>query len=320
MVVVRKRCLAWDWTCTRDVPNRMNSVDFDGPMHSVSNWNIWEPPELKDRAAFRPMIHLQPELEGEEWQTLLKSDAKIVHYFNEPERNGISAEYAAQKWHDQVVPTLRKQHHMKLVSPSCASDPAGTAWLKEFMSKVQDEPPDYVGVHYYGTHAEDAKKFLHNIREAYPKYHIIVSEIASISREKKNVYAFTRNMANWMDKTDWIFEYAFFGCMRTMPDNFVSPEARLMTKKGQFTKLMKLLMHEQPIKKEHSHKAQAAEGQDDSGDKVHSRDTDHKDGEADTDKGGKIEQKPHEDKSHLEEDEPEDDDPVEGDNQQGDEK
>ncbi|KAF3940588.1 hypothetical protein ABW19_dt0209052 [Dactylella cylindrospora] len=289
-MVVRKRCLAWDWTNTRDCPQQINKVDFDGPMHCVSNWNAWEPPELKDRAPFRPMIHLQPELEGDEWQTIVDSDAKIVHYFNEPERNGIACDFAVQKWHDQVVPTLRKQHHKKLVSPSCASDPAGTKWLKDFMNKVKDAPPDYIGVHYYGTHAADAKEFLHKIHKEYPKQPIIVSEIASISRNKKNVYAFTRNIANWMDQQDWIFEYTFFGCMRNMPDDFVSPEARLMTPKGDFTKLMKLLMHEQPIKKEHSHKAQDAEAKEGGGN------------------GG--EKRQHDDGARPDEtDEPEDDDP-----------
>ncbi|KAK6341556.1 hypothetical protein TWF696_008628 [Orbilia brochopaga] len=262
-MVVRKRCLAWDWTDTRDCPQLINKVDFDGPMHSVSNWNVWEPPELKGRADFRPMIHLQPELEGEEWQTLLKSDAEIVHYFNEPERNGISCDLAAQKWHDQVVPQLRKLHHKKLVSPSCAGDDAGIAWLKDFMNKVKDDPPDFVGVHYYGDHAADAKKFLQKIHEEYPKQKLIVSEIACISRNKKNVYAFTRNMANWMDQTDWIFEYTFFGCLKTMPDDFVSPQARLMSQQGQFTKLMKILMHQQPITKAHKDKVQASDKDDD---------------------------------------------------------
>ncbi|KAF3916313.1 hypothetical protein ABW21_db0203782 [Orbilia brochopaga] len=297
-MVVRKRCLAWDWTDTRDCPQQINHVDFDGPMHS-------EPPELKGRAAFRPMIHLQPELEGEEWQTLLKSDAGIVHYFNEPERNGISCDLAAQKWHEQVVPQLRKLHHKKLVSPSCAGDDAGVAWLKDFMNKVKDDPPDYVGVHYYGEKTADAKRFLQKIHEEYPKYKIIVSEIACISRNKKNVYAFTRNMANWMDQTDWIFEYTFFGCLKTMPDDFVSPQARLMSPQGQFTKLMKLLMHEQPITKAHKEKAQAADkngdekGGDGKKDGNRPDEGQHHDQHSNDKKGG------HDD----EQDEPDDDDP-----------
>ncbi|KAJ6262987.1 hypothetical protein Dda_1545 [Drechslerella dactyloides] len=304
-MVVRKRCLAWDWTDTRDCPQEINNVDFDGPMHSVSNWNVWEPPELKGRAAFRPMIHLQPELEGEEWQTLLKSDADIVHYFNEPERNGISSDLAAQKWHEQVVPQLRKLHHKKLVSPSCAGDDAGVAWLKDFMNKVKDEPPDFVGVHYYGTSSSDAKKFLHKIHDEYPKQKLIVSEIASISRKKQNVYAFTRNMANWMDQTDWIFEYTFFGCLKTMPDDFVSPQARLMSQQGKFTKLMKLLMHEQPITKAHKEKAQAGDKDGDAKGKAH-------------ESGGKAPDEGHQHDQHdknnkgghdNEQDEPDDDDP-----------
>lgn len=39
-MVIKKRCLLWDWTNTRDVPNQMAKVDFGGPMHSVSNVSL----------------------------------------------------------------------------------------------------------------------------------------------------------------------------------------------------------------------------------------------------------------------------------------
>ncbi len=52
---------------------------------------------------------------------------------------------------------------------------------------------------------------------------VIVSEIASIDRNGQNVARFTAEMANWMDGQDWIVEYGFFGCMRQVADNFVTP-------------------------------------------------------------------------------------------------
>jgi hypothetical protein len=80
----------------------MDTVKFDGPISSVSNWNAWIPPELKGRAPFRPMIHLERELNGNEWQWIQDSDQSIIHFFNEPERNGISPQKAADYWHNQV--------------------------------------------------------------------------------------------------------------------------------------------------------------------------------------------------------------------------
>jgi hypothetical protein len=101
-MVIKKRSLLWDWTNTQEVPQQMDKVNFDGPISSVSNWNAWVPPELKSRAPFRPMIHLERELAGNEWKWILESKESIVHFFNEPERAGISVEKAAKYWKDQV--------------------------------------------------------------------------------------------------------------------------------------------------------------------------------------------------------------------------
>lgn len=76
---------------------------------------------------------------------------------------------------------------------------------------------------------------------------MVVSEIASISRDKAEVFAFTAQLANWMDGCPWVYEYSFFGCMRELADDFVSPEAQLMNADGSFKDLMVKLMNEQPM-------------------------------------------------------------------------
>ena len=83
--------------------------------------------------------------------------------------------------------------------------------------------------------------------QKYPRYSIVVSEIASTSRDAKEVFAFTAEVANWMDQCPWILEYAFFGCMAKLADDFVSPQAQLMNPDGSLTDLMKKLMNEQPM-------------------------------------------------------------------------
>ncbi|KAL9620733.1 MAG: hypothetical protein Q9160_004746 [Pyrenula sp. 1 TL-2023] len=254
-MVIRKRGLLWDWTNSSGpgnpgVPWAMDAVNFKGPMESVSNWNTWVPPELKGRAPYRPMVHLEPQLQGQEWQNVINSKGDIVHFFNEPERNGISPEKAQQDWANQML-SLRRQHGKKLVSPSCSNDQNGQNWINKWLSLVQ-EKPDFLGLHYYGTKSGDAIAFIQHMHQQHPNLKIIVSEIASISRNKHEVYQFTFEVANWMDKTDYIFEYSFFGAMRKMPDNFVSPQAVLMKPDGHFTQLMRYLMNDQPM---HFHKA-----------------------------------------------------------------
>ena len=146
-----------------------------------------------------------------------------------------------------MVP-LRKNKGKKLVSPSCSNDAAGQAWIADFMNRVSANPPDYLGLHYYGTNGNDAIAFIEDMHKKHPKQPIIVSEIASISRTYNDVLGFTAQLANWMDETSYVFEYGFFGCMEHLADNFVSPEAQLMNPDGSFKDLMYKLMYDQPIK------------------------------------------------------------------------
>ena len=251
-MVVKKRCLLWDWTNTdgpghQGVPQMMDKVNFSGPMKSVSNWNTWVPPELKGRAPFRPMIHDMAKLSGDDWNRIAADRNRIIHYFNEPERAGISAQQAADLWFSKVLP-LRNNTGNKLVSPSCASDPNGQNWIDDFMHRVERNPPDFLGLHWYGTDHNEAIKFFEGMHSKHPKQKIFVTEVASISRNYNDVVHFTVELANWMDRTDWIEEYGFFGCMRQVADGFVSPQAQLMKPDGQFTDLMQKLMNDQPMK------------------------------------------------------------------------
>lgn len=116
------------------------------------------------------------------------------------------------------------------------------------MNHVSENRPDYLGLHYYGPDGNAAIVYIESMHKKYPNHPIIVSEIASTSRNYADVLAFTAQLANWMDKTEYIFEYGFFGCMEKLADDFVSPEAQLMNPNGSFKELMVKLMNEQPLK------------------------------------------------------------------------
>lgn len=75
----------------------------------------------------------------------------------------------------------------------------------------------------------------------------MVTEIASIDRKYESVLAFTVQLSNWMDEQEFVKQYAWFGCMRHVPDGFVSPAAQLMKSDGSFTDLMFKIMYDQPM-------------------------------------------------------------------------
>lgn len=58
--------------------------------------------------------------------------------------------------------SLRRDQGKKFVSPGCASDAKGEAWLETWMRLVREkgEGPDYLGLHYYGASAQAAVEYL----------------------------------------------------------------------------------------------------------------------------------------------------------------
>lgn len=126
-MVVQKRQILWDWTNTTGpgnpgIPDKLNQVPFgtNSPVASVVNWNAWVPPELNDRAPFRPMVRVLDSTKGNDWAMIQDSKQPIILFFNEPERAGITPEQAKDIWYGQMVP-LRKNKGKKLGSPAVAS-------------------------------------------------------------------------------------------------------------------------------------------------------------------------------------------------------
>lgn len=118
--------------------------------------------ELKNRLPFRPTVRGKQQItDPNEWSMISENDHAMIHYFNEPERAGISPEEAAQIWMDKIVP-LRKVKGKKIIGPGCASDSGGEVWLEKFMEEVEskNEAPDYLSLHYYGPDGTAAIQYI----------------------------------------------------------------------------------------------------------------------------------------------------------------
>ncbi|KAJ1334114.1 glycosyl hydrolase [Microdochium nivale] len=256
-----KRIVLWEWTNTRDFDGSAAlkasaaKLSSSKEIKAVMNWETWRPQELPANLYFQPMVRTPAQASGDAWSQMLtninaqpnKSKKPIVHFYNEPERNGVSAKDAAATWKSKMLP-LRKSKGVELVGPAIASSPEGLAWLKSFMGYLSDgQKPDYVGCHFYTNKnsAVDkeitaAKNHLAAIIFAYG-LPIVVSEIASTSRNSADVVKFTKTMAEWMDKQALVKMYGFFGVSRQPADSFVSPQAQLLNTSGAWTALGKYL-------------------------------------------------------------------------------
>ncbi|KAH8680526.1 glycosyl hydrolase catalytic core-domain-containing protein [Xylariales sp. PMI_506] len=306
--------LTRDYQATPALHETVSSLQQGGLLTRATNWNVWRPPELPAFLHFRPTVRTPDQLAGSEWENLRHSLIAELQYqdhhrggkkegeedngnndvddedweevllftFNEPERIPLSPAAAAQLWRDKLIPLRRELSassgsggkKLKLVSPACASDPAGTQWLDAFFEQLVSAEaagaesslssssssllPDYIGAHYYtdpaGTSAtvdEDltaVQTYLTDLQARHaarygggggggPAPRLVVSEIASTSRDAVAVERFSRAAAAWMDQQAWIREFAFFGAMREVADGFVSPDAQMLDGQGRWTKL-----------------------------------------------------------------------------------
>ncbi|KAI2605124.1 glycoside hydrolase family 128 protein [Hypoxylon fragiforme] len=249
-----KRVVLWDPVLSNEkasIPGILKSAGQlagSKAIKSVFNWNTKRPAEVPKTIPFRPTVWGPAHLQGDAWSSLVAEAAAqkgnaIVHFFNEPERQGIDPGDAAAKWKAQMLP-LRRQYGVKLASPACASDPDGIQWLQAFMGKLgSSEKPDYVNAHFYtlqnsasAAEVENAKAFFKRQHDTY-KLPMIGGEIASVNRDRAQVDLFTKEVSKWLDAQSWVVEYGFFGVSTKPADTFVSPAAQLMDGSGGWTDL-----------------------------------------------------------------------------------
>lgn len=249
-----KRIILWDYTLTQAYQSNGNiqasaaSLSTSPDVSAAVNWNTWKPEELSDDIPFQPMIRTPEQLAGDDWKNLLSviqagGSNTVVHFYNEPDLNGVAVGDAVAAWKNSVLP-LRAQYGVKLVGPAVTSDPASTAWLDQFYASLSpEENPDFLGLHFYtgettpgDVEANNAISYIEAQHKAHP-LPVIVSEIASTSRDPASVDAFSKKISQWLDTTDYVNSYGFFGATPGPVNEFVSPAAQLIDTSGAWTPL-----------------------------------------------------------------------------------
>lgn len=252
----KKAGILWDWTNTNALESSTGgllstsaSALKDSKIGWSMNWETWRPWELPDTIDFQPMVRGKSHLSGDGWSKLqarVGEGCTTVHFYNEPERNGISAAEAAADWRATMLP-LRSSSGVKLVGPAVASSGEGTTWFNEFYGALSPaEYPDYLGLHFYTSETTPAEQEVENAKAYIKERHnsfqlsslpIVVSEIGSTSRDTASVTTFTSKMVEYLNTEPTVVQYGFFGASRTPSDGFVSPAAQLLDASGAWTTL-----------------------------------------------------------------------------------
>lgn len=247
-----KALLLWDYTNTNSGGTTTAALTTAADkVVACSNWNTWRPTDAPDSLAFYPQVRTMDQLADSEWTMLIASldvekaagRTPTVQYLNEPEYLGVSAADAAASWISKLLP-LRDSYGAVLVGPATSSSESGIQFQKDFMAALSDDQkPDYVGIHYYTTDGQAVDSEVawgeNYLTEAHTNYGLplFVSEVASTSRDAAQVTQFSDTFKAWMDEQDWIAQYGFFGATLQPVNDFVSPEAQLLTTAGTWTAL-----------------------------------------------------------------------------------
>ncbi|ORY23620.1 hypothetical protein BCR39DRAFT_346299 [Naematelia encephala] len=210
------------------------------------NWDVLLPqtaPGLKIDAEFVPMI-FAPEYLNNEYK--LQNGYRMILGYNEPDYDAPTSvrrtpQEAAKAWVE--LAKLRTSIEIKLVSPGVA---ASLDWLKDFMAFLPDHSkPDYIAVHVYTTTFDSFKETVERYWRTF-QLPIVVTEFAMTSfdpnvpppQSQQQVHDFMGQTTKWLDETEYIIRYAWFGAVRDLSHlHGVHPYNRLMDQHGEITPL-----------------------------------------------------------------------------------
>lgn len=149
-------------------------------------------------------------------------ECKYLLGFNEPNftnQADMTPQAAAAKWPE--VQALAKELNLKLVAPALNTSPNPpyqdpTKWMDEFVAIVGSDAFDYTAVHSYGG-AQALKNIATTFHDRYGK-DVWVTEFCYWPEEgNPNSYvspdsqiASMMQSVEWLEKTPWIFRYAWF--------------------------------------------------------------------------------------------------------------
>ena len=149
-------------------------------------------------------------------------EVKYLLGFNEPNftnQANMTPAAAAAAW--PAVQALAKELGLKLVAPALNYSPNPpyqdpTKWMDEFVALVGNDAFDYLAIHCYGGFGV-LKELASTFHERYGK-EVWVTEFclwpnegdpnSNVSQESQT--ASLMQMVEWLEKTDWIYRYAWF--------------------------------------------------------------------------------------------------------------
>ncbi|KAK6971874.1 glycoside hydrolase family 128 protein [Favolaschia claudopus] len=205
------------------------------------NWNFQPSDDASGLPVeFVPMLWGQTQ--AEEFSdtivsTLQSTNATVILSMNEPQESNLTPEQAVELWKQHLEP-LKAAHGVRLGSPAPSGAPGSWQWLTAFLQQCGEEcTVDFLVLHWYGTNATAFKEFLVD-------YHTAVTEWACQNMagpddqcSMSDVSSFMQETQGFMDNTDWIERYAWYGSKTPDAMHGVNTNNAMMNSSGRINAL-----------------------------------------------------------------------------------
>ncbi|KZV75663.1 glycoside hydrolase family 128 protein [Peniophora sp. CONT] len=223
----------------------MNQYTSSG---KVSWYYTWGPsPDSAATIEFVPMLWGTKQLD--EWSSINQTieENKVVNVlgFNEPEnpaQSNMTAQEGADLWRQYLEP-LKASHGVRLGAPAPDGDEAGKTWLQDWLTLCNGGcNPDFLALHWYGT---DVGNFIAYLNDYHYTFNLSVwvtewacQNFVDVSQQcsADDIVSFMNQTQAYMDETDWVERYSWFGAMTKMPDGVNSDDA-IMSSDGKINSL-----------------------------------------------------------------------------------
>ncbi|KAL5531485.1 hypothetical protein ACEPAG_4362 [Sanghuangporus baumii] len=211
----------------------------------VSWYYTWSPNPVRSDLEFVSMLWGRDQIDTFTSMingTISRNGVTHILGFNEPQQPGqsnLTAEEGAQLWRTYLEPL--KSQGIRLGTPAPSGAPSGKTWLQDWLTACAGGcNPDFVALHWYDVNATQFQLYLEDFHDTF-QLPIWVTEWADHNFNGddqpsfEEVVAFLNQTQGFMDATDWIERYAWFGVMENMQD--VGYNNAMMDSRGDITDL-----------------------------------------------------------------------------------
>ncbi|KAI0751421.1 glycosyl hydrolase catalytic core-domain-containing protein [Daedaleopsis nitida] len=212
----------------------------------VQWYYTWSPSPAKASIEFVPMLWGQRQVQ--QWDSSINDTIRRLNTthalgFNEPEISGqsnMSPTDGAALWKAHIEPL--KAQGIRLGSPAPSSSPSGKQWLLDWLDACQGGCSiDFIAVHYYDINSTNFMEYLTDYHDTFQRP-VWVTEWACQNFNhadeqcsQQDVIDFMNATQAFMDATDWLERYAWFGAMEDMQG--VNGANAMMSSTGQINTL-----------------------------------------------------------------------------------